>query len=110
MSVELGSEQPVRRRLAVPETLIALGLLLFAGVALLQIWAIPASPIYASVGPTAFPYAVVAGLAILAMLMLVEAVRGGWQPEEERAVRLDWRALGHVRPDRVRIRQPPPAA
>lgn len=97
MSVEVGSEPPVRRRaIAVPETLIAVGLLLFAGLALLQVWAIPASPIYASVGPTVFPYAVVAGLAIMAVLMLVEAARGGWQPEEERAVRLDWRALGYV--------------
>ena len=84
------------RTLALPEAAIGVGLLAFAAVVLWQIWAIPVSPIYAQVGPTVFPYATVAGLGLLAVLLLVQATRGGWQPEEERAVALDWRALGFV--------------
>lgn len=84
------------RRLALPEALIGLGLLVCAGGALWQVWAIPVSPLYAKVGPTVFPYLTVIGLAGLAALLLLQAARGGWQPEEEREVRLDGRALGFV--------------
>jgi putative tricarboxylic transport membrane protein len=79
-----------------PEGLIGFGLLLFSVFALWQIWQIPASPLYAKVGPTTFPYVAVIGLAVLAILLLVAAARGGWQPEEEKEVALDWSALGFV--------------
>lgn len=85
-----------RRGPAKPEALIALGLLAYAGVALWQVWQIPVSPLYAKVGPTLFPYLAVIGMGILAVLLLVQAVRGGWQPEEEREVRLDWPALAWI--------------
>ncbi|HEX2215285.1 MAG TPA: tripartite tricarboxylate transporter TctB family protein [Xanthobacteraceae bacterium] len=82
--------------LALRETAIGLGLLAFAAVVLWQIWAIPVSPIYAQVGPTVFPYATAVGLAGLALLLLAQAARGGWQPIEERAIAIDWRALAFV--------------
>ena len=43
----------------------------------------PVSPMYSKVGPTVFPYMTAAGLAVLAVLLLVQAMRGGWQPEDE---------------------------
>ena len=82
--------------LALPELLIGLGMLAFAALALWQTWAIPASPLYATVGPTVFPYVTTAGLALLGALLVVQALRGGWQPEEEKVVALDWRALAFV--------------
>ena len=85
-----------RAPFAMPEFLIGLGLLGFAGVALWQTLSIPVSPMYAKVGPTIFPYITVAGLALLAIFLIVQALRGGWQPDEEKEVALDWRAFGFV--------------
>lgn len=82
--------------LAVPELFIGLGMLAFAAGALWQTWAIPVTPLYATVGPTVFPYVTTAGLALLGVLLVVQALRGGWQPDEEKAVTLDWRALAFV--------------
>ena len=79
-----------------PEGLIGLGLLAFAGAVLWQTLAIPVSPIYAKVGPTIFPYLTALGLLLLALLLLLQAARGGWQPEEEQAFTPDWRAMGFV--------------
>jgi len=92
----MAAETIRRKGIAIPEMLIAVGLLVLAGLALLQTWAIPETPIYASVGPTVFPYVVVCGLAVFSVFMMVEAFRGGWQPEEEAEVPIDWRALGFV--------------
>lgn len=85
-----------RAPFAWPEALIAIGLLAFAGVVFWQTLAIPVSPLYSRVGPTVFPYMTAGGLALLALLLLVQAIRGGWQPDDEREVALDWRALGFV--------------
>ncbi|HEY8567421.1 MAG TPA: tripartite tricarboxylate transporter TctB family protein [Beijerinckiaceae bacterium] len=79
-----------------PEGLIGLGLLGFAGVVLWQTASIPISPIYAKVGPTIFPYLTAFGLLGLALLLLVQAARGGWQPEEEQAFTPEWRAIAFV--------------
>ncbi len=79
-----------------PETLIGLGLL---GLAVLVWWqtrAIASSPIYAKVGPRIFPYLTAVGLGAMAVAMVVQGLRGGWQPDEERAVATDWRAVGFV--------------
>jgi putative tricarboxylic transport membrane protein len=81
---------------AIPETAIGLGALAFAGVILWQAWEIPVSPLYAKIGPSIFPYFTAAAFAILAVMMLVQALRGGWQPDEEKEVALDWRAIGFV--------------
>jgi putative tricarboxylic transport membrane protein len=79
-----------------PETAIGLGLLAVAGTVLWQTLQIPVSPLYAKVGPTVFPYLTVAGLAICAGFLILEGLRGGWQPEEEKEIALDWRAVAFV--------------
>ncbi len=85
-----------QQRLAMPEFLIGLGLLGCAAVTLWQTWAIPVSPMYSKVGPTVFPYMTTAGLAVLALLLIVAAARGGWQPQEEKETPTDWKAMGFV--------------
>jgi putative tricarboxylic transport membrane protein len=79
-----------------PETLIGLGLLGVAGVVWWQTGAIATSPMYAKVGPRIFPYLTAIGLAVMAVAMVVAGLRGGWQPDEEREVATDWRAVGFV--------------
>lgn len=86
----------MRERLAWPEAVIGLGLLAFAGLVLWQTLSFQVSPLYAKVGPRVFPYMTVGGLAILGVLLVVAAMRGGWQPEEEASVALDRRALVFV--------------
>ena len=88
--------QRTHARMAPAEALIGLGLLLFAGLTLWQTLSIPVSPMYAQVGPRVFPYITTAGLALFAVLLLVQAARGGWQPEEEKEIVLDWRAVVFV--------------
>ena len=83
-------------RLAMPEFLIGLGLLACAAVVLWQTLSIPVSPLYSKVGPTVFPYMTTAGLAVLALLLMVAAARGGWQPDEEKETPTDWKALAFV--------------
>ena len=83
-------------RSATPEFLIGLGLLAVAAAVLWQTWTMPVSPMYSKVGPTVFPYMTAAGLAVLAVLLLVAAARGGWQPDEEKDTPTDWKAMGFV--------------
>jgi putative tricarboxylic transport membrane protein len=83
-------------RLAKPELAIGLGLFAFSGLGLWQTLAIPVSPMYAKVGPTIFPYMAVTGLALFSLLLVLKAVRGGWQEAEEKEVAPDWRAFGFV--------------
>lgn len=80
-------------RVAVPELLIGTGLLACAAATLWQAATIPVSPMYAKVGPTAFPYAAGVGLAIVALLLVMRAIRGGWQADEEKEVPIDRGAL-----------------
>ena len=83
-------------RLRIPEALLGLGVLAFAGVVLAQTWAIPVSPLYSRVGPTVFPYITAGGLGLFGLLLLLQALRGGWQPAEERDLAIDWRALAWI--------------
>lgn len=76
-----------------PETLIGLGLLGMAALVWWQTDAIAISPLYAKVGPRVFPYLTAAGMGLAAVALVASGLRGGWQPEEEREVALDWRAL-----------------
>jgi putative tricarboxylic transport membrane protein len=88
--------EPRPRSFALPEASIAVGLL---AVALLVFWEtarMPVSPMYSKVGPTVFPYLTAGGLALLAVLLFVEALRGGWQPEDEKEVAVDWRSVAFV--------------
>src|SRR5215207_7465372 len=79
-----------------PEALIGFGMLIFAALVLWSTTQIPVSPLYSKIGPTIFPYITAAGLAVFAVLLIVQAARGGWQPDEEKDVAVDWRALGFV--------------
>ncbi|PDQ17814.1 tricarboxylic transporter [Mesorhizobium sanjuanii] len=83
-------------RLAVPELLIGIGLLACAAAVAWQTLAIPVSPLYSKVGPTVFPYITMAGMVILSLLLILAALRGGWQPEEEKETPTDWKAMGFV--------------
>jgi putative tricarboxylic transport membrane protein len=79
-----------------PEALIGFGLLIFAVLVLWSTTQIPVSPLYSKIGPTVFPYITAAGLALFAVLLIIQAARGGWQPDEEKEVAIDWRALAFV--------------
>ncbi|PBB93181.1 tricarboxylic transporter [Mesorhizobium sp. WSM3864] len=83
-------------RLAIPELLIGVGLLVCAGAVAWQTLAIPVSPLYSKVGPKVFPYMTMAGMVILSLLLIVAALRGGWQPDEEKETPTDWKAMGFV--------------
>jgi putative tricarboxylic transport membrane protein len=78
---------------AIGETVIGVGVLVLAAVVYWQTASIPVSPIYAKVGPTIVPYITAVCLGVLGVLLLVEALRGGWQPEEEKEVVPDRAAL-----------------
>jgi putative tricarboxylic transport membrane protein len=88
-----GTEGGGRLRPAVGETIIAAGVLVLAAVVLWQTTSIPVSPIYAKVGPTVVPYLTAGGLALLGLLLIVQALRGGWQSSEERKLTIDHAAL-----------------
>lgn len=85
-----------RLRPALGETVIAAGVLLLAVVIYWQTAAIPVSPIYAKVGPTVIPAIAAIGLGLLGLLLLVSALRGGWQPQEEKEIAPDYAALAWV--------------
>lgn len=80
-------------RPAIGETIIAVGVLVLAVVIYWQTAAIPVSPVYAKVGPTVMPTMTALGLGVLGILLLIAALRGGWQPEEEKEVEPDRSAL-----------------
>lgn len=82
--------------MAIPETAIGLGALAFAALMFWQAWSIPVSPLYARIGPSIFPYFTAAAFAVLAVLMIIDGLRGGWQTEEEKAVATEWRAILYV--------------
>jgi putative tricarboxylic transport membrane protein len=88
-----GDSSATPRRLAVAETIIALGVLVLAAIVYWQTTAIPVSPIYATVGPTAMPTMTAVGLGVLGLLLLFDAWRGGWQDPVERSLTIDNRAL-----------------
>jgi putative tricarboxylic transport membrane protein len=85
-----------RRRPARGETVVALGVIALAGIVAWQTGSIPVSPIYAKVGPTVVPAITAAGLALLGLLLVVAAWRGGWQAEAERALAVDRAALAWI--------------
>ncbi len=87
---------PARQQFAMPEALIGIGLLAVAAVVLWQTRMMPVSPMYSKVGPTVFPYLTALGLALFAVLLIVQAWRGGWQPEDEKEVPVDWKSVGFV--------------
>lgn len=76
------------------EIALALGMLCVSGIVLWQTLEIPVSPIYARVGPTIIPMMTAAGLGCLSLALLVSALRGGWQSDEEKEYTPDKLALG----------------
>ena len=85
--------QAARARPAIGETIIGVGVLALAIVMAWQALSMPVSPIYAQVGPTIVPIITALALGMLGILLLVDAVQGGWQPEEEKEVTPDRAAL-----------------
>src|SRR5262245_35657786 len=90
-----------RLRPALGEIVIAAGVLLLAVVVFWQTLSIPVSPIYAKVGPTVMPMITASGLGLLGVLLMYEALTGGWRTEEEKNVTPDrvallWIAAGLV--------------
>ncbi|MCW5729477.1 MAG: tripartite tricarboxylate transporter TctB family protein [Alphaproteobacteria bacterium] len=59
------------------ETLIGAGLVLLAGLVILETAGAPASPLYARVGPQAFPYAVGGCLLLLGLALVLRGLHGG---------------------------------
>ncbi|RVC57388.1 tripartite tricarboxylate transporter TctB family protein [Mesorhizobium sp.] len=90
------SDQQAPPRFAIPELLIGVGLLACAAAVAWQTLAIPVSPLYSKVGPRVFPYITMAGMVILSLLLIAAALRGGWQPEEEKETPTDWKSMGFV--------------
>ena len=93
MTMTSGSSEEPTARPAIGETIIGAGVLALAIVMFWQAMSIPVSPIYAKVGPTVVPMMTAAALGMLGLLLLVDAWRGGWQSEEEKAVMPDRAAL-----------------
>ncbi len=85
------------RRGTGPDLAVGGFVLLLGLLALWQATIIPASPIYAQVGPKAVPYVVSAGLLALGAGLAATALRGGWShtlEEVREAPPANWRALG----------------
>ncbi len=61
-----------------PDLAAALFVLALGGVAVWQTVAIPASPIYAQVGPKLVPGVIAAALLLLGLGLVASALRGGW--------------------------------
>jgi putative tricarboxylic transport membrane protein len=96
MAGQAGGGRGALSRLAVAEACISLALFCFALFALWQIYQIPVSPLYAKVGPRVFPLMAVGGIAALALLLMRQALDGGWQQIEEKEVRPDRAAVGLI--------------
>jgi len=85
-----------RPPIALPETLLGLGVVAVALGAAWQASVIPVSPLYSRIGPTIFPNLGAGLTLILGLLLTWKGLRGGWQDPEEKAIAPDWRALGLV--------------
>ena len=96
--------QAARVRPAIGETIIGIGVLALAIVMAWQALSMPVSPIYAQVGPTIVPIITALALGMLGILLLVDAVQGGWQPAEEKEVTPDRAALLWIVAGLVRLR------
>ncbi len=88
-----GQGEGARARLPLGETAIALGVIALSAIVFWQTLAIPVSPLYARVGPTVIPMITAAGLAGCGLVLLIAALRGGWQDAEEKDAIQDKRAL-----------------
>ena len=62
---------------------IGLGVVALAGVLAWQASEIPASPLYARVGPTLFPWIIVTMMGLLGLALTWQGFAGGWPHDEE---------------------------
>lgn len=70
------------RAWAIGETAIGAGIVLLGLVTIVETAGAPASPLYARVGPEAFPYAVGSCLLLLGLALALKGIRGGWRDAE----------------------------
>jgi putative tricarboxylic transport membrane protein len=82
------------RAAALPEMALGAGVTVVALIAAWQASLIPVSPMYSKVGPTIFPYIGAFLLLILGLSLVWQGFRGGWQPQDEKDVPIDWVPLG----------------
>ncbi len=78
------------------ELAVAIGVIGLAVVIYWQVQMMPASPLYAKVGPALVPAFGAAGLFALGCALLIAAARGGWQSDEEATAQPDRVALSWV--------------
>jgi putative tricarboxylic transport membrane protein len=89
---------PPKKRVAIPDLILAVGVLAFGGFFLLGAFNIRVLPTYARIGPRFFPYIVAVGLLVCGVFLCVQALRGkaAQGQQEENAdpnAKTDWRAL-----------------
>ncbi|HZH27506.1 MAG TPA: tripartite tricarboxylate transporter TctB family protein [Azospirillaceae bacterium] len=78
-----------------PQLLVAAGVTGLGVLVLLQSLRIPTTPIYAQVGPKAFPFAVAGGLIALGIALAVASLTDRWVDEEGiQSESVDWPAMG----------------
>jgi putative tricarboxylic transport membrane protein len=85
------------RHKSAPDLAAGVFVVALGALALLQAAVIPASPIYAQVGPKLVPYLISACLLLLGAGLVASALRGGWSaalPEVREAPPANYRALG----------------
>jgi putative tricarboxylic transport membrane protein len=87
----------VRARAHLAEAAIAAGLVAIGAFVAVQTYGLPEAPGYAKVGPRLFPGLIAAGLFVCGVLLLREALTGGFRklPEVTRPP-IDWPAFGWV--------------
>jgi putative tricarboxylic transport membrane protein len=83
-------------RRAYPEITIAAGVLALAAIIFYQTTLIPQSVTYAKVGPNFIAYLISAIMAVLGVLLMIMALKTGWQEAEEKAKTLDFPAIAWV--------------
>lgn len=85
----------MRSRPKAGEVAVAACLVALAVLSIWQTLVIPVSPIYARVGPTLFPWIASAGLLLLSLALLVQALRGGFAGVDDQ-LSIDWPSLAWV--------------
>jgi putative tricarboxylic transport membrane protein len=94
-------EPPSQRRIDIGETILALAVIIFGAAVVWQTTQIRLTPAYSKVGPRVIPYIVGAGLILVGLWLIFEALTGRGDPgvstESEDAdptLPTDWRTVG----------------
>lgn len=74
---------------AIPETIVALGVIIFAAMVFWQTSLIPVSRMNSRVGASVMPYITSYALAFLGLALLWQALKGGWVSDEEKAIKTE---------------------